>query len=165
MKIVNSNQNKCLTDSTWPLQYFWVFTILLSIVKVIVFEPNYLNVLINLHLNQELLAKLPQDLSFHSSLLPLRHDEKEKSKKKRDKNSQFFTHKEHHKYDRQLHLLIDCSVNPANGNIGTHAKIPGQQNPNRVAADLLSNTGKTSVDTYLFWWDRKPHANLIPQRI
>lgn len=46
------------------------------------FESNYLNVLINLHLNQEVLAKLPQDLSFHSSSLSLRHCEKEKSKKR-----------------------------------------------------------------------------------
>lgn len=68
---------------------------------------------------------------------------KMKNKKKGIKNRKFFTHKEDHKDDRQLHLLIDCSVIPVDANIGTHAKTPQQQNPNRVAADLLSNTGKT----------------------
>lgn len=90
------------------------------------FESDYLNVLIALHLNQEVLAKLPQDFSFPSSLLSLKHYEKEKSKNKKDTNSQFFTHKEHHKDNRQLHLLTECSVIPVDGNIGTHAKIPRQ---------------------------------------
>lgn len=69
-----------------------------------------------------------------------RHHKKDEKQEKGDKNRKFFTHKEDHKDDRQLHLLI---VIPVDANIGTHAKIPEQHNPNRVAADLLSNTGKT----------------------
>lgn len=106
-----------------------------------VFESTYINMLINLNQNKEILAQLFQDLSFTSKLQG--NMKKMKNKKKGVKIEKFFTHKEDHKDDRQLHLLTDCSVIPVDANIGPHAKIPEQHNPNRVAADLLSNTGKT----------------------